>query len=120
MPTTTPKYDFTARLEDATTQLNRAQAYRDAAGRAQKTAEEVAAQAEKTAELAQLPVPWADKASLQASNAKGIAQALSKAQDALVAAGGDPAILKETVDYVDLMLANAKAYLSSAEAAAQH
>lgn len=116
----TPKYDFDKRLTDANAQLERAQGYRDAAGRAQKTAAETSAQAQKTAEQAQQPVPWADKASLEASNAKGISQSLAKAQDAIVSAGGDPGVLEDTVKYVDLMLANSKSYLSSAEAAAQH
>lgn len=116
----TPKYDFAARTIDADAQLERAQGYREAAGRAKKAAAETVVQVQKTADQAQLPVPWADKASLEAANAKGISQSLSKAQDAIVAAGGDPVVLKETVEYVDLMLANAKSYLSSAEAAAQH
>lgn len=92
------KLDLTGRKNDCTTTLGTAQTYRTAAGEAQKALEK-----------AQKPMPYADRASDQASAAGGIFAEVDKMQDAVIAAGMDPSVVfAGLLSYGDNLLQSAK------------
>jgi len=93
-----PKLDLSSQSADALAQVRTAQTYFDAVGQAQKIVDQK-----------QKSIPFANLAASEASNSKGIYDEVNKAQDGVIAMGGDPqTVFGGLLTFAAMLLQSAK------------